>query len=122
MPFWNIFVMLMAILSSMAYANFAVFRKDLQFDNYPEYLNDLAEDWHLMYYFSQPDIIFFNRMEIFVEIIFFLVFLMRFFTEYEDIETQVKVRDISKITKRYLSTEVIYDVLPLIPFGFLFSF
>jgi len=84
LPFWNIFVMLLAIFSSMAYGNFAVFRKDLQYDNYLEYLDSLSSDWLPMFYFSHEQITFFKHMELFMELVFFVVFIMQFFTEYED--------------------------------------
>jgi len=44
-PYRNIFVMFCAIFSSMLYGFCAVFRTDVDYSEYLEYLNDLSQDY-----------------------------------------------------------------------------
>ena len=61
-------------------------------------------------------------MELGIEIFFFFETLSGFFIEYQPNNSIYSVRKIKKIADRYLKTEFIYDLLPLIPYRFIFSF
>jgi len=55
-PIRNILIMWCAILSSVLYGFCAVYRKDVDYSDYLEYLNDLSYEWSEMNYFSPDNI------------------------------------------------------------------
>ena len=64
----------------------------------------------------------YNYMNLICELIFLIDMLLEFIVQYTDEQTNLPVKNISKIGIRYLQNDFIYDLLPLIPFNIIFTF
>ena len=118
---WKIFVLFLSIISSLVYANFAAFREDVNFKNYMDYFDKDDYGYIVMHKYSYSDLELFNKLQLGIECFFLVEMLFGFITEYVD-ENNKSIKDIKKIGKKYLSEGFILDLLPLIPFNWLFHF
>ena len=62
-----------------------------------------------------------NSLELIIEVWFVVYIILNFFVEYVDEQNQV-VRDIAKISQRYLKSKFAFHLLTVIPFTFFFDF
>ena len=111
--------MVLALYSSCLYGYFAVFRMDLGYGSYEEYLNSLNLDFHQYYFFSKDQIKTYNRMELVFELIFLFVMLLNAITDYQQQSNGVTVRDFKKVLLRYIQEDLYMELIPLIPFRFI---
>jgi len=111
--------MLLAILSSCLYGWFAVFRMDKDYNSHLDYLNSLSLNFKEYYFFTEEDISFYNNLELWVECIFFVVMLMNSMTEYKNPQKNIYVRDIKQVIKRYIKEDILGELIPLLPLGYL---
>ena len=96
---FNTITILLSFSSSLVYGYFACFRKDIEHDHYEQNGS-------------------FNKVEATFEILFFLEMITMFFKEYQPKGSMYPVRDIKSIAKIYISTQFVYDLIPLVPFRF----
>ena len=93
---WKIFVVLTCIVSSYIYASVAAF-KIPDSDSPIHYVN------------------------LSFEVIFMIDMCVQFVLEYKPEDQFNKVRDIAKISKRYIKTRFLFDSLAIVPFHIFFS-
>ena len=74
-----------------------------------------------MIYYTVEDIKFYNTIQLCFEAIFLIEMLLGFVTEYVDMNNK-SVKDVYKISKRYLKQGFIQDIIPLIPFNWISYF
>ena len=94
--FWKIFVVLTCIVSSYIYASVAAFK-------IPDQNSAI------------------NYVIIAFEVIFVIDMGVQFVLEYKPEDQYNKVRDITKISKRYFKTRFLFDSLAIVPFHIFFS-
>jgi len=105
-------VVLCCLASSFIYAFYAAFRNDVDGD--PSQINDPK------LYIPTMDMI-----QIAFEALFLVDILLKFILEYKDDFTSShvhQVRDVSLISIRYLKTKFAYDLIPIVPFNWVFHF
>ena len=89
------------------YAILAAFRKNKQFD----YINPLDP------IFTEAQIYGMDSLKYFFESVFFIDMTTQFFLEYKHDQDKdmLPIRDIKKISLRYINNKFLFDLLPLIP-------
>ena len=87
--------------------------------NYP-HLQMASDNFH----FSQSDMVYHEYFYKIIEIIYGINFILNFLVEFvpENSIDGEPVRDLAKIAARYYHTELIWDVMALIPFNYFFTF
>ena len=117
----NVFIIFVCIVSSIIYAVFAAFRTDQEYASYIEYYQAYNFGLIGIHKFSVDDIRYYDKMQIVFESIFLIEMILCCITEYID-ENHRSVKDIKKISKRYLDNGFIRDLIPLIPFNWFVHF
>ena len=74
-----------------------------------------------MHHSTIEDIKYYNTIQLVFEVIFLFEMGLGFITEYLD-ENNKSVKDLAKISKHYLKTGFLLDLIPLIPFNYIFAF
>mmetsp|Transcript_13798 Transcript_13798/g.21545 ORF Transcript_13798/g.21545 Transcript_13798/m.21545 type:complete len:124 (+) Transcript_13798:264-635(+) len=93
------------------YAFFAAFRYDVEGEhNYTQHLDTK------LFIFSDEELEMLNWIYLGIEATYLLDFITLFLMEYQTQESHVPVRDIAKTAKRYFQTQMMSDLVPLIPF------
>jgi len=121
-PYRNLFVLWCCLLSSIFYGFCTVFRKDVDFPDYLDYLNYMSIHFEDHYYFSRKSIEDLIWTQIFFECVFLVVFIMEFFTEYKLPGSSKSVKSIKLIAIHYCKTDCPLDLLALIPWNLFLHF
>jgi hypothetical protein len=119
--YWKLSTLIMSIVSSIIYSNYAAFRFDVDYRGYIEYVENVNFGFNHMDKFTIFEIRHCNKVQLFFELFFFIEMIVSFITEYIDHNNR-PVRDIFKISKKYFREGFIYDIIPLIPFNFFLHF
>lgn len=112
----------MCISSSIIYAYYAAFRYDIEANHslgegHPRYI-----EAHAKHNFSNEQIEIMDDMMLVIESVMLIDFLIHFCLEYKEIDKTEPIRELSKTALRYAQNEMVYDLVPLIPFQFIFFF
>jgi hypothetical protein len=105
------------ICSSLVYANFAAFRYDTELNG--DETSGLVE--HQPFHYDDEKLIFWKNFAFGVEMYMLLDFLLQFCLEYPT-ESLNHVYQLKETAIHYAYGEMIYDLLPLIPFHLIFKF
>ena len=63
-----------------------------------------------------------NNLEFVFESLFFIDMITNFFKEYQPTDAIQPVRSFEKISRNYMNGQFIYDIIPLIPYSYMFEF
>jgi hypothetical protein len=75
-----------------------------------------------MYDFTEKDILLFNTIQMYTEGLYVFQIILNFITEYRPNNSMIKIRSLKKIAMRYFEGDLIWNLLPLIPFNWLIHF
>jgi hypothetical protein len=101
----------------MIYAFFAAFRFDVE--TWDQNEHNRAGDIHQ---YDNEKIETFNKIFLISEGIFFIDFLTQFCLEYSSFDDTAPVRNINLTAKRYANNEMMFDLIPLVPFTLFLRF
>ena len=100
-----------SIYSSFSYLYYATFRYDVE--------NRATEEIDYME-FSEETIKTFQLTELVIECCYLVDLCINFLVSYEDPDTKREVRDLSKISSRYLKMGFLWDFIAILPFTLAF--
>ena len=112
----RIILTFVCIISSCVYAFFAAFRYDI------ESFQIISKEELTRNDFGDKQIEYFTYFFYAAEGVCFLDFLAQFCLEYQGFDDPNPVRQINLTAKRYAYNEMVYDLIPLIPFTMFLKF
>ena len=98
------------------YAYFAAFRYDVEIKNNLDHNSPEFKAAAAMHDFDHEQIDRMNLLMIIIELYQLLDFVLQFCLEYKEMDKIEPVRELYKTATRYAMNEMIYDLVPLIPF------
>lgn len=114
---FQIVIVGLRIISSLAYMSFAAIKHDVEGDyhiHHPDRYYEIT--------LSEDEIRRMDNLELVFESIFFIDMVFNFFKEYQPKLSTQPVRSFEKIALNYMHGQFIYDLIPLIPYSYMFEF